>query len=142
MGAELREILNYFEAHDAIIFWSSLASILTFVGTLISVPWLITKIPADYFISSSEGKLQSYFNNPFLRILGIIFKNIFGYVFIINGFIMLFIPGQGLLTMIIGLVLIDFPRKKEVEYRIVKQPMIHRTINKIRKKAGKPEIKI
>jgi hypothetical protein len=49
---------------------------------------------------------------------------------------MLFIPGQGLLTMLLGIVCLDFPGKRALERRIVAHPPVFRALNWIRAKQG------
>ncbi len=51
---------------------------------------------------------------------------------------MLFLPGQGLLTMLLGILFIDFPGKHRLEQKLIQHPKILRTINTFREKAGKP----
>ena len=67
-------------------------------------------------------------------------KNLLGIIFVIAGIMMLALPGQGLLTIIIGLVLMDFPGKYHAERWVISRHSILRTTNWIRKKAGKPEM--
>jgi UPF0716 family protein affecting phage T7 exclusion len=77
-----------------------------------------------------------------VRIFSVIFKNLLGAVFIVTGFIMLFIPGQGVLTILIGLTLVNFPKKRALERRIIRQEKMHQAVNWIRAKAGKPPVKV
>lgn len=60
-------------------------------------------------------------HHPLLRLIGLIVKNIVGAVLFLGGLAMLFLPGQGLLTMLIGISLMDFPRKRELEAKMVEQ---------------------
>ena len=69
-------------------------------------------------------------------------KNSLGLLFLLMGFIMLFIPGQGLLTILAGLWLMDLPGKRALEIRMIRTPAIHRGIDYIRKKAGRSPLLI
>jgi UPF0716 family protein affecting phage T7 exclusion len=60
-----------------------------------------------------------------------------GTVFLIAGFLMLFLPGQGLLTMLIGILFMDFPCKRRLEARIIGQPALFNAINAMRQKFNK-----
>jgi hypothetical protein len=53
---------------------------------------------------------------------------------------MLFLPGQGLLTMITGLLLIDYPGKFRLERKIVNTPAVLKSLNWLRAKAKKPPL--
>lgn len=118
----------------------TLVSIITFFASLILIPVLIIKIPEDYFIRCKKEFIKSYFKHPILRMIVHIIKNFLGGVFILTGFAMLFIPGQGLLTMLIGSTLMDLPHKKDLEYKIIRRPHIYKAINLLRHKAGKKSI--
>lgn len=113
------------------------ASIFSFVGTLIAIPWILIRLPSDYF----DMRVPRHWmrdHHPVLRIIGLLLKNIIGVVFLIAGFLMLFLPGQGLLTMLIGISFMDFPNKRKLEARIVGQRTILNTINRLRHKFNKP----
>ena len=66
--------------------------------------------------------------------LAAIGKNVAGVVLVLLGLVMALpgIPGQGVLTMIVGLTLIDFPGKRGLERRLIGRPHILRAINRLR----------
>ena len=72
--------------------------------------------------------------------MGHILKNVVGGIFLFAGFLMLFLPGQGLLTMLIGISMLDFPGKRNVEAKIIGQPTILSTVNAMRNKFDKPPL--
>lgn len=55
---------------------------------------------------------------------------------------MLFLPGQGILAMLMGLMLLDFPRKRHAELWLIRKPRIHATVNWIRAKTNHPPLEI
>lgn len=55
---------------------------------------------------------------------------------------MLFIPGQGLITMVIDYSMMDFISNRELVYKIVKKPRVYKFVNRVRRKAGKDPIKL
>jgi hypothetical protein len=55
---------------------------------------------------------------------------------------MLILPGQGIITIFIGLILVDFPGKKRLLFYILRNPLVLSTINWIRKKNRKKDLKI
>jgi len=67
-------------------------------------------------------------------------KNIVGLVFVFVGFLMLFLPGQGILTMLIGITLLEFPGKRHLEAKLIGQPTVLNAINGMRQKFGKPPL--
>jgi hypothetical protein len=104
-----------------------------FVGTLIAIPILIVRLPDDYFIQNHR---QTWLQNrhPVLRVSVYVIKNLLGYVFLLAGIAMLMLPGQGILTMVIGVSLIDFPGKQKLQRQLIGQAAVLRTINRIRRK--------
>ena len=120
--------------------WLGTISFIIFIFSLLSIKWLVTLIPSDYFIlkKNSEFKL----NHPFLWLASIIIKNLIGYTLIIGGILMLVLPGQGLFTILIGLMLSNYPGKFYIERRFIAIPSVLKTINWLRKKSNTPIIKI
>ena len=53
---------------------------------------------------------------------------------------MLVLPGQGLLTILVGLMLSDYPGKFKLEKKIIKTNLILKTINWYRNKSNIPPI--
>lgn len=117
----------------------TIASIIGFIGSLIAIPWILIRLPSDYFdIRVPRHWMKDH--HPILRIIGLIIKNTIGTIFLIAGFLMLFLPGQGLLTMLIGISLLDFPGKRALEARIIGQTTLLHAVNAMRHKFNKPSL--
>jgi hypothetical protein len=122
-----------------VLIWLTVASAVGFVGTLVAIPMILVRLPADYFDTRTPRHWMKD-HHPALRLLGLIVKNVVGIVFLLAGFAMLFLPGQGVLTMLIGISLMDFPRKRQLEAKMVGQPTLLGVINSMRHKFGKPPL--
>jgi hypothetical protein len=116
-----------------------------FVGTLLVsmalVVLFLISLPPTYFHRSHErcfmvGQHQA------LRWIGIIAKNLVGATLVIVGLVMSLpgFPGQGILTLLIGVMLLDFPGKRALEHKIISRPSILRVINRLRAKFSKPPL--
>ena len=114
----------------------TVASIVGFIGSLIAIPWILIRLPSDYFDTRVPRHWMKNYH-PVLRLIGLIIKNAIGVVFLIAGFLMLFLPGQGLLTMLIGISFMDFPNKRRLEAKIVGQQMMFNAINTVRHRFNK-----
>jgi hypothetical protein len=114
-------------------------SVIGFIGSLIAIPLILVRLPADYFDTRTPRHWMKD-HHPVLRLVGLVVKNVVGIVFVLVGIAMLFLPGQGLLTMLIGISLVDFPRKRELEAKMVGQPTLLGVINSMRHKFGKPPL--
>ena len=113
-------------------------SVIAFVGTLIAIPAILIRLPPDYF-KNHHHKPWFANHHPVIRTLGLLIKNIAGIIFLLAGIAMLFLPGQGLLTMLLGILFIDFPGKHRLEQKLIQHPQVLKAINAFREKAGKPQ---
>ncbi len=119
----------------------TVASLVGFVGTLVAIPFILVRLPADYFdVRVPRAWMRDH--HPVLRFIGHIVKNAVGVVFVLAGFAMLFLPGQGILTMIIGISMLDFPGKRRLEAKLVGQPAVLHAINSMRGRFGKPPLTV
>ncbi|MDF0667713.1 MAG: PGPGW domain-containing protein [Nitrospira sp.] len=114
-------------------------SVVFFVGSLIAIPFILVRLPADFFDTRVPRNWMEN-HHPVLRLLGHIVKNAVGAVFLFAGFLMLFLPGQGILTMLIGVTMLDFPGKRKLEARMIGQPAVLSAINNMRQKFGTPPL--
>ncbi|MCK5918167.1 MAG: hypothetical protein KAG34_07060 [Cocleimonas sp.] len=114
----------------------ALTSVITFIISLIAIPWVIKKMPEDYFSRAQSDSPYKDKYHPLIYLLFRIFKNIVAVIFILAGIIMLFTPGQGLLTILVGLGISDFPGKFVLEQKIVRNKKIFNALNWVRKRTG------
>jgi hypothetical protein len=129
---------------DEITVWSLAAfSILSFIATLVLVPFLVVRIPADYFAEKKRHRWEPWAHeHPLIRWSLLIAKNMLGYLFIILGIAMLLLPGQGILTILIGIMFINFPGKYRLERWAVTRPPVLRAINSLRRNAGRQPLTV
>ena len=130
-------MFEWFYDNETLSWWLLAFSLFSFVATLIAMPIILVRIPQDYFVYANRHRVAWQDRNRIFRLLLLIIKNLLGVVFVLMGILMLVLPGQGLLTILIGLVLLDFPGKYHAERWLVNQPVVLRSINWIRLKAGK-----
>jgi len=115
----------------------AVVSAIALVGSMIAIPFILVRLPEDYF-DVRVPRTWMKGRNPLLRTAGQIVKNVAGIGFLLAGFSMLVLPGQGLLTILIGVSLLDFPGKRRLEARIIGQRMMFNAVNALRAKFGKP----
>jgi hypothetical protein len=127
--------------NETLLWWMGALSVLTFLGTLAAVPFIVARIPADYFMREKHGSGWGFGQHKGLGMLGVVLKNVLGIILIVAGLAMLVLPGQGVLTILLGLSLMNFPGKFALERRIARQPAVLETINWMRVKANRPPLK-
>ena len=116
-------------------------SLVVFFASLIVIPILLARIPADYFLHSRRQSPLARLH-PALRIVALIVKNGVGGLLVLAGIVMLFTPGQGLLSIFIGITLLDLPGKRRLELSLVSRPHVLKAINWIRRKAQRPPLQL
>tara|TARA_X000000368_G_scaffold419028_1_gene421617 strand:+ start:3804 stop:4208 length:405 start_codon:yes stop_codon:yes gene_type:complete len=133
-------LYEFLSTYKIYVVWLGTLSFIIFVFSLLSIKWLVALIPSDYFINQNASKFKS--NYPIFWLISVIIKNLIGYTLIIGGILMLVLPGQGLFTILIGLMLSNYPGKFYIEKKFIAMPNILKTINWLRKKSDQPPIKI
>ncbi|HEX3281821.1 MAG TPA: hypothetical protein VHR36_11380 [Pyrinomonadaceae bacterium] len=115
--------------------------IVTFAISLAIVSFILVNIPPDYFQENRSNEFWSG-RHPAIRLLGVVGKNILGVLLVALGIVMSIpgVPGQGILTILLGIMLLDFPGRQDLERKIVSQPRVLKNINKLRHRFGKPEL--
>ncbi|MDA0949731.1 MAG: hypothetical protein O3A64_03290, partial [Proteobacteria bacterium] len=133
-------LLEIFEAYRSLIIWFGSISLFIFLFSLLTIKWLVALIPEDYFINRKISKVRS--NNPALWYIVLIVKNMIGYSLVLGGIMMLVLPGQGVFTIIIGLMLSNYPGKYAIEKKFIAIPSILKSINWLRNKSNKPPLNL
>ena len=111
----------------------------TFVISIVVIGFLLTRLPATYFLDSHNRDLWID-HHPVLRWSGVILKNLGAVALIVVGIVLCFLPGQGVLTILIGLALLDFPGKRRLERAILRKPGIFDRVNRLRHRYGRPPL--
>jgi len=107
----------------------------SFAVSLVIVVLVLINIPKDFFCSDYEHHLFSD-RHPVIRWIAIVAKNLLGMCLIAAGIVLSLpgVPGQGLLTILIGLILTDIPGKRSLEVKLLSRPSILAAVNKLREK--------
>lgn len=115
----------------------------SFLFNLAIVSIILVKLPADHF-SRDKNKRFADGSHPMLRVLLIVGKNILGAMLVGLGVVLSLpgVPGQGLLTILLGIMLLDFPGRDRLEQKLLSRPAIVNTINRLRERFGKPPLKL
>ncbi len=129
-------MMDLFRQYEIFFLYLTGFSVLCFVGSLVLIPWLVVRIPHDYFASGKRRPVAWANRHPALRGLLRFCRNLLGIFFLLVGVLLLFIPGQGVLTMVVGVLMMDFSGKFNLEKKLIHRPAILRSLNWVRKKAG------
>ena len=116
-------------------------SLVSFVGSLIALPLILVRLPVDFF-SENHPRTWLKEHHPVLRGMTLALKNLLGVSLVLGGVAMLVLPGQGLLTILIGVSLVDFPGKRALERTIITRPLVLQAVNRIRRRFQQPPLRL
>lgn len=123
------DVIELLQTH---FWWLLLISIGSFVATVVAVPMLLIRIPADYFAHDKRQPLTPTRRHLLVRVMLIVAKNALGAILIMIGMLLLLTPGQGILTIVVGLMLMNYPGKYPLERWLISRPAIYSSINWLR----------
>ena len=100
--------------------------------------YVLARLPADYFINPEAQRPLD--RHPVLRVLVVLTRNAIGYFLIALGLVLSLpgVPGQGLLTVLMGVMLIDFPGKHRFQRWLVTRRVVLGAVNRLRARSGQP----
>ena len=136
----VHSFIQWFANHPEVLIGMGISSIFIFLISILGISWFIAQIPEDYFLRSKRQPSKWQEQKPILRFVVMFGKNLIGLSLIIGGLLMLVLPGQGLLTIVTGLLLVNYPGKYKLEQKLSSMPSIFRALNWIRLKANKPPL--
>jgi hypothetical protein len=123
------------------IAWGVGLFVLTAGLSVLVTGWILVNLPPDYFRGPTAPPFWNT-RHPFLRWFGRVGKNLLGAILVIVGIILALpgVPGQGVLTILIGVMFLDIPGKRKLEQRLVQWPRVLGTINALRRRFRRPEL--
>lgn len=102
---------------------------LAIVGTLL-VPWWLVRMPPDALVTLPD-------RGPGGRLV----RGLAGGVLVLAGVAMLVLPGQGLLTIVLGLWVMDVPWMRRLALRGLRLPQVRGVVDRWRARAGSPPLR-
>ncbi|RLA46440.1 MAG: hypothetical protein DRR04_06385 [Gammaproteobacteria bacterium] len=115
-----------------LLLWGTGLSVLAMIGTIIGVPWVVTRLPHDYFSRPQRAAWRETADEPVFALLLGVCKNFLGALLVLLGLVLLVTPGQGFLTLLLGLLMMNFPGKYQLERWLVQRPGVLRALNWLR----------
>lgn len=128
-------VLNFINHYKSFFVSLGMISVALVIISIILLPWLISLIPADYFQKPRAEETHKTLWQPVN-----IIRNIIGLVIVLAGIAMLVLPGQGLLAILLGIGVMNFPGKYQLERWIVSRPGVLSALNWVRSKVNKPPL--
>lgn len=138
----MTKLRGLFDEHRVLLGWLTTASIAFVVISLVALPWVIARLPADYFTVEGQQRLADERRNSpthkWLKVLLHALRNVAGVLIALAGVAMLILPGQGIIAILVGLMLVDYPSKHRFERWLIAKPWVHKPLNWLRAKVSQP----
>ncbi|CAC9641252.1 hypothetical protein [uncultured Gammaproteobacteria bacterium] len=131
-------INSVFAEYEDLLITVGVISAVVFVVSLLAMPFLLSKIPVDYFVQNKQHKVEI---KGVSGLLIVAIKIIVGLVLLLAGIIMLVTPGQGIISILLGLFLLEFPGKRKLELKFINHEPTFKTLNWLRSKVNHPPFK-
>lgn len=138
----IESIIQMMRDHAGLLWMLTIFSVITVILFITLGARIVARMPADYFINRERPAVPEFHERypGFVRGTIRVLKNLLGSVLLVVGFLLLFVPGQGLLTMLAGVLLMNFPGKFKCELWLVRRPQVYRSINWLRRRADQPPL--
>lgn len=129
-------MINWFQDHPVATSFIAGSSAALFLLGLLAMPFIARRIPTDYFAHDHRPASRFAAQHWVLRVGFLVMKNLLAVVLLVAGIAMLVLPGQGLLTILVGFLLLDLPGKYRMEKWLVRRRIIAKPINWLRNRKG------
>jgi hypothetical protein len=133
-------MLDWIGNNRTLLLWLAVGSAFTLALSAILIPLMVVRIPRDYFLRDRAHHLPWSDRHPIVRSALIAGKNLVGLFLVAAGIAMLVLPGQGVLTILAGVMLLDFPGRHRLVCWIVSRQAVLNSLNWVRRRAGRPEL--
>jgi hypothetical protein len=133
------QITAWIGDHGALLAALGVVGIVSLAASVALLPLVLLRLPSDYFLAPQRAPASTR-RHPLLRRVLAVTRNALGGLLVLAGLAMLVLPGQGLLTILVGCLVADFPGKYALERRLVARPGVLRSINWLRRRAGRPPL--
>ena len=113
-----------------------ISGIILILVTTLAIPLLLIRLPEDYFTT----RRKPHVNRGPVALTLYLLRNTIATLLIIIGFIMMLLPGPGLLVLLVGIATSTYAGKYKLERAIVRQRPVFNMINWIRARYQRPPI--
>jgi hypothetical protein len=126
--------------NETLLWWLGGTSLFLLIASAVALPFILARIPADHYVPDDRPLVRPETRFSTLRLIRRIGKNILGAILLLAGLAMLVLPGQGLLAILVGLMLIDFPGRYRLTKKLLRRPHVSKAVNWVRRKTGAPPL--
>ena len=130
---------DWIAAQKDILGTLGVVSAVMFFASALILPWIALRLPVDAL--NRPNPLDSLGRrHPIARVLVFVVRNVIGVPILLAGIIMLVTPGQGILTILLALIVMDVPGKWRIEHQLLGRPSVLKVLNWVRRKGHRPPL--
>lgn len=116
-------------------------SLVLALASLLLMPRLLSGLPEDFLVAPPAPLHERWARAAPGRRLLLLLRNFVGAVLFLLGLIMLFVPGQGVLTILAGLAMLDLPGRHRLLVLLLSRPRVASAVGRLRRRAGVPPLR-
>ncbi len=138
-------VKEWVAAHKAPFWWFGVLTVLSYIAIPFVIRAVVIRMSPDHFLHRGPPPDSWRAHHPAARIAFLVAKNLLGALLVLVGIVQsvpVLVPGFGLLTILIGVLLLNFPGKRALELRIMRNATVLRAVNAVRARAGRAPIKM
>jgi len=128
---------SIFEKYGYVLQVLATISLLTFFISIVCIPLLVARIPRNYFHHQQHHTPPPRAPLSLGALFVLLLRNMIGLLLLLAGIAMLFLPGQGLITIVIGIAIMSFPYKRRLLTRLTRPVTVRKSLDWIRLKMQK-----
>ena len=118
-------------SHDHVAWLASAGlTLAVYVAAALAIPIVIARLPVDYFVRPHRSRPMA------VRVIRIVI----GVAITAVGVALLFLPGPGVVTILLGLSVVGGPVARHCVRRLATRPRVLAAINEIRRRRGRPPL--
>lgn len=133
-------VVAFVGEHPVWFGWLAGISAVMFLVSIVAIPFAVSRMRADYFVARRPSEDSWWMQHRVIRYTLLVSKNLLGGILLVSGLAMLVLPGQGIITILVAITLLDFPGKRRFELRIVRMRRVHKAIDWLRARAKRPPL--
>lgn len=137
----VERFFGWAEENVELLSWLGAASLAMLAASVLLIPVVLARLPEDTFLEGHSPVRRWRTMHPALGMALRVARNALGVGLVAAGFALLVLPGQGLLTIFVGVLMLEFPGRRRLMLAVVARKPVQRSLNWIRRKRGVPELR-
>ncbi len=130
----MNQVIDWLSANTLLISTLAAASITLLAITILATPWAVSRLPSDYLLRRLESRISRGLGRKLLSIV----RGFIGLVVVLVGLIMMITPGPGVVMILLGISIAEFPGKNRLLVYLATRPNVLASLNWMRRRHDKP----